>query len=199
MEDIQVRDSEEIFSVAEINETEITLMYEPDYTELAELLEDMNQANDERDEEVFDTYSELLFSIDEKLGILLEQSEMDEEESTLFEEIEPEELEELEELEEIDYTDLLASLDTTLAHFSLLYETELLKQAEEPAAEEHDTMDYTEMILSVDAKLEEVLDIKDTVEASSSAVVTYSVLYIPLAVIILSLYWFFSQFMNRHY
>lgn len=196
MEDIQVKDTEESIVVEEITETEITFLYEADYTELAELLEEMNQVNDERDEETFNTYSELLFSIDEKLGLLLEQSEMDEEESILFEEIEPEELEEI---EEIDYTDLLTSLDTSLAHFSLFYETELLRQAEEPAAEEKETLDYTEMILNMDAKLEEVLGIKDTVEASSSAVVTYSVLYIPLAIIIVSLYWFFSQFMNRYF
>lgn len=193
MDDIEYKNKEESFDKEDIKDTEVTFIYEADYTELSELIEDVNQSNEERDNEIFDTYSKLLISIDEKLELILEQSDTTVEESLLFEEIEQEEL------EEIDYTDLLTSLDTNLAHFSMLYETELLMQAEEPILEEKETTDYTELILSMDAKLEEVLDIKDTVHASSSAIVSYSVFYIPLAVIILSLYWFFSQFINRYY
>lgn len=61
------------------------------------------------------------------------------------------------------------------------------------------TGDYSEDLDLIAEKMS-VMDTRmETIESASSAVLVYGVVYIPLVIIVLSLWWFFRQFLDRFF
>lgn len=61
------------------------------------------------------------------------------------------------------------------------------------------TIDFSEDLDVIVTRLE-TLDTKmEVVENAAGTVLTYGVFYVPLLVLVLSLWWFFRNFLNRYY
>ena len=158
--------------------------------------EDITESLNESEEQI-QSHDELLLSIDQKLGLLLEKELADEDK--LIEDTE----------ETLNYSEILTDLNTNIVTFTSIYEEELVRLEKEEVLAEKEALaeeteeiiekDYTEVLVQLDQKLDIFIGISDSVEAAADSVITYSVFYIPLALIIIWLYWFFSQFMNRFY
>lgn len=160
--------------------------------------EDITESLNESEEQI-QSHDELLLSIDQKLGLLLDKEKELADEDKLIEDTE----------ETLNYSEILTDLNTNIVTFTSIYEEELVRLEKEEALAEKEALaeeteeiiekDYTEVLVQLDQKLDIFIGISDSVEAAADSVITYSVFYIPLALIIIWLYWFFSQFMNRFY
>jgi hypothetical protein len=61
------------------------------------------------------------------------------------------------------------------------------------------TIDFSEDLDVIVTRLETLDSKMEVVESAAGTVLTYGVFYVPLLVLVLSLWWFFRNFLNRYY
>lgn len=61
------------------------------------------------------------------------------------------------------------------------------------------TIDFSEDLDVIVTRLETLDSKMEVVENAAGTVLTYGVFYVPLLVLVLSLWWFFRNFLNRYY
>jgi len=61
------------------------------------------------------------------------------------------------------------------------------------------TIDFSEDLDVIVTRLETLDSKMEVVENAAGTVLTYGVFYVPLIVLVLSLWWFFRNFLNRYY
>lgn len=61
------------------------------------------------------------------------------------------------------------------------------------------TIDFFEDLDVIVTRLETLDSKMEVVENAAGTVLTYGVFYVPLLVLVLSLWWFFRNFLNRYY
>lgn len=61
------------------------------------------------------------------------------------------------------------------------------------------TSDYSEELQMITEKMIIMDQRMEAVESAAGTVLTYGVFYIPLIILVLSLWWFFRNFLNRYY
>lgn len=70
------------------------------------------------------------------------------------------------------------------------------EQQSQTTSEEHNIISHLSVL---NEKVGDLVEGNNIIEGASSSIIAYSILYIPLIIIVISLWWFFKQFLTRFF
>lgn len=110
--------------------------------------------------------------------------------------------------QKLDDADALRKLEQTPKEETVLGQLQLInselnyliednqEQQSQTTSEEHNIISHLSVL---NEKVDDLVEGNSIIEGASSSIIAYSILYIPLIIIVISLWWFFKQFLTRFF